>query len=597
MPRRRLCGAAVCGGVGAQYTPAAGWAQALRYRRETLKERATRAASPSRTAAKRRWPPTDSGRRSHIATTLRLPMLFYIEDNGYRHFRAVAAADARAATSPPILRASTDCACSMAMARDPQQAAALIARSRARRARASGPALLRLTVPRLEGHSVQDTQTYKIRRGDRARSRRAIRCRRLRAAAGAGAALARRNGTDASQRAAQVDVEAADRVERRGRRPTRRRIHAPCVLRNRRGRFADAAAAGRHCAARDMRCPRPAASASEPQGRASTWSRPSAARSSRSWRSIRACWCSARMSAARAACRRQRWDCRTSSARERVFDTSLSEEGIIGRAVGMALAGLMPVPEIQFRKYADPAAEQLNDCGTMRWRTSNRFAAPDRRAHARRLFQMRRSLAQPDQRSALRARARLAGGRAVERRGCGGTAAQRAARQRPDDLLRASRDARWRLGAPALSGRRVRRAVRQARRRVREGSELTIVTLGRDGRALRAGGATSRRVDAEILDLRTLLPWDRDAVLASVRKTHRCLIVHEDNLTAGFGAEIAAVLVAEGLPRSRCAGAAAGDARHSQPAQSASARGRAAERDGNHARHPRSRELLKAMQA
>src|SRR6185437_11413942 len=49
---------------------------------------------------------------------------------------------------------------------------------------------------------------------------------------------------------------------------------------------------------------------------------------------------------------------------ERVFDTSLSEEGIIGRAVGMAAAGLMPVPEIQFRKYAEPAAEQLNDCGT-----------------------------------------------------------------------------------------------------------------------------------------------------------------------------------------------------------------------------------------
>src|SRR4029079_14137559 len=61
---------------------------------------------------------------------------------------------------------------------------------------------------------------------------------------------------------------------------------------------------------------------------------------------------------------------------ERVFDTSLSEEGIIGRAVGMALAGLMPVAEIQFRKYADPAQEQLNNCGTLRWRTANQFAAP-----------------------------------------------------------------------------------------------------------------------------------------------------------------------------------------------------------------------------
>src|SRR4029450_13087058 len=60
----------------------------------------------------------------------------------------------------------------------------------------------------------------------------------------------------------------------------------------------------------------------------------------------------------------------------RVFDTSLSEEGIVGRAVGMAVAGLMPVAEIQFRKYADPAHEQLNNCCTMRWRTANRFCAP-----------------------------------------------------------------------------------------------------------------------------------------------------------------------------------------------------------------------------
>jgi len=42
----------------------------------------------------------------------------------------------------------------------------------------------------------------------------------------------------------------------------------------------------------------------------------------------------------------------------------------------MAEAGLMPVPEIQFRKYADPGQEQINDCGTIRWRTNNRFAAP-----------------------------------------------------------------------------------------------------------------------------------------------------------------------------------------------------------------------------
>ena len=66
----------------------------------------------------------------------------------------------------------------------------------------------------------------------------------------------------------------------------------------------------------------------------------------------------------------------TAFGKDRIFDTSLSEEGIVGRAVGMALAGLSPVAEIQFRKYADPAMEQLNNCGTIRWRTANRFAAP-----------------------------------------------------------------------------------------------------------------------------------------------------------------------------------------------------------------------------
>jgi 2-oxoisovalerate dehydrogenase E1 component len=76
------------------------------------------------------------------------------------------------------------------------------------------------------------------------------------------------------------------------------------------------------------------------------------------------------------------------------------------------------------------------------------------------------------------------------------------------------------------------------------GSELTLVTWGAMvERSLEA--AKESRIDVEMLDLRTLSPWDREAVLASVRRTRRCLIVHEDTGTAGFGAEIAAVLAQE----------------------------------------------------
>ena len=78
-------------------------------------------------------------------------------------------------------------------------------------------------------------------------------------------------------------------------------------------------------------------------------------------------------------------------------------------------------------------------------------------------------------------------------------------------------------------------------KRVREGADISIVTWGAMVERCEAA-AHQASVSADILDLRTLAPWDSEAVLASVRRTHRCLIVHEDIGTAGFGAEIAAVL-------------------------------------------------------
>jgi 2-oxoisovalerate dehydrogenase E1 component len=79
---------------------------------------------------------------------------------------------------------------------------------------------------------------------------------------------------------------------------------------------------------------------------------------------------------------------------------------------------------------------------------------------------------------------------------------------------------------------------------LREGTDLTLVTWGAlVHRAVEAAGRFGERV--EIIDLRTIAPWDKQRVLESVTRTGRCLIVHEDTMTAGFGAEIAAVLAKE----------------------------------------------------
>ena len=84
----------------------------------------------------------------------------------------------------------------------------------------------------------------------------------------------------------------------------------------------------------------------------------------------------------------------------------------------------------------------------------------------------------------------------------------------------------------------------KAELRKREGATLSVVSWGamveRCEKAIIDTG-----ISADLLDLRTLSPWDREATLASVRKTRRCLIVHEDTMTAGFGAEIAAVIAKE----------------------------------------------------
>ena len=225
----------------------------------------------------------------------------------------------------------------------------------------------------------------------------------------------------------------------------------------------------------------------------------------------------------------------------RVFDTSLSEEGIIGRAVGMAIGGLMPVAEIQFRKYADPAAEQLNNCGTLRWRTANRFAAP---IVVRMPGGFGKDVGDPwhSLSDEVRFAHSLGWQVLVPSNAADAVGLLRAAMRSGNPsiffehrslLMTSDGSARYPGDDYVLPLGRANR--------LREGSEVTLVTWGAMvHRCVEAADRFSDRVD--LLDLRTVAPWDREQVLASVRRTGRCLIVHEDTLTAGFGAEIAATV-------------------------------------------------------
>lgn len=226
---------------------------------------------------------------------------------------------------------------------------------------------------------------------------------------------------------------------------------------------------------------------------------------------------------------------------DRVFDTSLNEEGIIGRSAGLAYAGLLPVPEIQFRKYADPAHEQISDLGTVRWRTANRFAAP---VVVRIPVGFGKKTGDPwHSVTAEAVYAHLPGWRiAFPSNAADAVGLLRTALRGDDPTFflehRALLDTKE--GRRPYPGSDYCLPYGRASR-LTEGDSLTIITWGAMvHRCLEAAQPFSEQ--AEILDLRTIIPWDQENVLESVRKTGKVLIVHEDTLTVGFGAEIAAII-------------------------------------------------------